>query len=258
MALETRKRIILLFCGLVLLPQLNNQAKADNHLKGCSPAKPGRYVVMGTGSNNGVPIARLMLEEWNSNGLVNGTYFKRVGQDFNEGAYTGNWKDHANCVVSINRITGDSTSNAWAIVNQQGMPSYSISSTPKTVLTMKYFNQGKETCSANTLNGVILSQQKGLSYAADQWLPNVVVQREVWGQGRVKGLALSSYDGKIESLDYSGTINAKPNCTALIKEVDSLGVPYTYKAIILSGGRGYIYLQTQGKDLTLGLLEKEN
>ncbi len=254
----TRKRLIVLAFGLALFPQLKSPAKAENHLKGCSSAKPGRYAVMGRGSIKGVPIARLMLEEWNTNGTITGTHFKRVGQEFIEGSYSGNWKNHSNCVVSISRTTGDSASNTWAIVNQQGMPRYAISSTPKSVLTMKYINQGLQRCSANTLNGAIISQQKGLSYGAGQWLPNVVVQREVWDRGSVKGLALSSYNGKIESLNYRGTINAKPNCTALIKEVDSLGVAYTYKAIILTRGRGYIYLQTQGKDLTLGLLEKED
>jgi len=35
------------------------------------------------------------------------------------------------------------------------------------------------------------------------------------------------------------------------------GVAYRYQAIVLTGSRGYLYLQTDSEDLTLGLLEHQ-
>jgi hypothetical protein len=41
-----------------------------------------------------------------------------------------------------------------------------------------------------------------------------------------------------------------------VKEVDALGTSYNYRAVVLSDGGGYVYLQTDPDDLTLGALER--
>ena len=256
--MHTNRRPLLwsLAIGLIFLPLFGSSAKAFKSTNSCSSPKPGRYVVMGQGSHKGVPIARLFLEEWKADGLIKGIYFKRDGKNFQEGVYSGSWRSNSNCVVSISRLLKNENSTTWAVIDQHGQPHYSLLSVPRTVLTMTYLEQGVAPCNSDTLDGVILSQQKGLSYKAGKWLPNVVVQREIWDQGVVQGLALTSNNGAIESLNYTGNIEVEPNCTARIKEVNSQGVPFTYRAVVLSDGKGYIYLQTEGEDLTLGILER--
>ena len=47
------------------------------------------------------------------------------------------------------------------------------------------------------------------------------------------------------------------DCLATVKQTDSLGVPYNYRAVVLADGSGYLYLQTDPDDLTVGYLEHE-
>ena len=74
--------------------------------------------------------------------------------------------------------------------------------------------------------------------------------------GTVRGDAISSYNGRQEQATYTGEIKTQADCWARLTETDSTGVDYNYNAVLLTGGRGYIYLQRDNSDLTLGLLER--
>ena len=76
----------------------------------------------------------------------------------------------------------------------------------------------------------------------------------MWSNGVVRGEAISSYNGRQEQASYTGDIKAQDDCWARLTETDTKGVDYNYNAVLLSGGRGYIYLQNDATDLTLGLL----
>jgi hypothetical protein len=39
--------------------------------------------------------------------------------------------------------------------------------------------------------------------------------------------------------------------------MDSLGVAYNYRAVVLADGSGYLYIQTDPNDLTVGYLEHQ-
>jgi hypothetical protein len=73
----------------------------------------------------------------------------------------------------------------------------------------------------------------------------------------VLGIAISSYGPRIEEATYSGTITVGADCLATVKQTDSLGVAYNYRAVVLADGSGYLYLQTDPDDLTVGFLEHE-
>jgi hypothetical protein len=228
-----------------------------NQFDRCLAAQPGRYVVMAEGSRNGIPIAQLIQEDWGANGSINGTAYIRIGKVFQQLPYKGSWHALRHCLVDVKRQNNEASSHSRAALNQQGLPLFGLSQVPGTVLSERYWRQTPATCTAASLDGLVLSQQKGLSWAQGQWLPNAVLQREQWVQGKVQGLALSSYNGTIEQAPYSGRIEVKPNCLARLEETDNKGVAYRYQAIVLTGSRGYLYLQTDSDDLTLGLLEHQ-
>ena len=70
------------------------------------------------------------------------------------------------------------------------------------------------------------------------------------------GLAFSSYDGLEEVAAYQGKFTQDENCIGRIRQQDDQGVTFAYAAILRSDGSGYAYLQTQGDDLTVALVEK--
>ena len=70
------------------------------------------------------------------------------------------------------------------------------------------------------------------------------------------GLAVSSYDGAGEVAGYQGQFIQYENCIGRIRQQDDRGATYAYAAILRSDGSGYAYLQTQGDDLTVALVEK--
>lgn len=253
--------VIRMLLGFVLFLlaslQLKNLAIATNRLSDCPSPRHGRYVVFGHGKSNGRPFAALTLEEWKANGSVYGNFFTRSGKDFNQGTYQGRWKKQPDCTIAIDRDLLEPISRTWAVVDQGGVPRFSISSVQGSVLTMRYVEQGVQSCSMNTLNGLIVSQQNGLSFVDGEWLPNVVVQSEVWDSGSVRGLALTSSNGRITNLPYSGNIDIQENCIARMTEQNSLDEPFNYVAIVLANGGGYVYLQTDENDLTLGFLSRE-
>jgi len=88
-----------------------------------------------------------------------------------------------------------------------------------------------------------------------------VIQREQWRDGRVQGLALSSHGGVGDTAAYSGRLQLEPNsCWGDLVERDARGVDYTYRALIVpgrNGARGYLYLQRDANDLSVGWLVRD-
>ena len=109
----------------------------------------------------------------------------------------------------------------------------------------------------------MVSRQVGLSQVNGGWSPNAVVQRERWTNGSVEGIALSSYGGDNESVSYSGALSLSPkSCWGTIQETDQTGRTYNYSALIVNGrrskgARGYLYLQRDPADLTVGWLVRD-
>ena len=109
-------------------------------------------------------------------------------------------------------------------------------------------------CNSANLNGLVVSRQVGLSQVNGGWSPNAVVQRERWTNGSVEGIALSS---------YSGALSLSPkSCWGTIQETDQTGRTYNYSALIVNGrrskgARGYLYLQRDPADLTVGWLVRD-
>ena len=83
-----------------------------------------------------------------------------------------------------------------------------------------------------------------------------MIQKESWTGWSMVGLAVSSYDGAGEVAAYQGQFTQDQNCIGRIRQQDDRGVIYAYAAILRSDGGGYAYLQTQGDDLTVALVEK--
>jgi hypothetical protein len=109
-------------------------------------------------------------------------------------------------------------------------------------------------CSA-LLDGAVVSMQTGHSRKGQSWQENAVVQHEQWQQGQVKGIAVASFGPTIEEVTYKGSITVSPDCLATIRQVDSLGTVYNYRAVVRADGGGYLYLQTDPDNLTVGSLE---
>ena len=72
---------------------------------------------------------------------------------------------------------------------------------------------------------------------------------------RSKGLAISSFGPTVQEVTYTGSIEVQPDCLATIRQRDSLGINYNYRAIVLADGAGYLYLQTDPNDVTAAFLE---
>ena len=47
------------------------------------------------------------------------------------------------------------------------------------------------------------------------------------------------------------------DCLGRMTQRDSKGIYYNYRVVVLAKGGGYIYLQTDPDDLTLGLLQHQ-
>ena len=230
------------------------QGQADT--KGCAEPKAGRYVVMERGVIGTEPTARLIQERWMPNGQIKGIVFERTGQNSRRGHYSGTYEVQGSCQVRVKRQFSSTTESTITVLNPKGEPVFGLATQPETVLSSRWFPQGPGSCQASELNGVVLSRQRGLSWDGNSWRPNAVVQREEWDNGVVRGEAISSYNGRQEQASYSGEIKTQDDCWARLTEADSKGVDYNYNAVLLSGGRGYIYLQNDATDLTLGLLER--
>lgn len=234
---------------------------------GCRPSAAGRWVVMEQGSDGAGPVARLRQERWHADGRLEGVLLERRGQAFRERAYVGQIRSAGACRVTVERLLAvdpaapaearpQEVQRSGAVLDGQGRPAYSLDQTEGTVLSGRWWPQPAGPCRATSLAGVVLSQQQGLSWQNGGWRPNAVVQRELWRSGQVEGVALMSVAGRLEVAPYTGEITLAPSCLATIRQKDALGVLYNYRAVVLADGSGYLYLQTDPADMTVGWLEQ--
>ena len=223
----------------------------------CTAPRPGRYVVMGDGVAQNEPVARILQETWNPDGSISGIRLERRGRTYREVAYTGRFRALSLCRAGIERTYDTNTSTSQAVLDAGGRPRYSLGTLPDVVVVSRWFPQPAGDCSAALLDGSVLSMQQGRSWREGLWRPNAVIQNERWRAGSVLGIAISSYGARIEEATYSGTISVGADCLATVKQTDSLGVAYNYRAVVLADGSGYLYLQTDPNDLTVGYLEHQ-
>ena len=212
---------------------------------------------MGDGEAQNEPVARILQETWNPDGTINGIRLERRGHAYREAAYTGRYRSLSLCRAGIERSYETHTSQSQAVLDAAGRPRYSLGTLPEVVVVSRWFTQREGACSASLLDGTVLSKQQGRSWRDGQWRPNAVIQNERWRAGTVLGIAISSYGPSIEEATYSGTISVGADCLATVKEQDSLGVTYNYRAVLLADGSGYLYLQTDPDDITVGYLEHQ-
>ena len=223
----------------------------------CAAPRAGRYVVMGDGVAQQDPVARILQETWNPDGSISGIRLERRGRIYREVAYTGRYRSLSLCRAGIERTYDSHTSPSQAVLDSSGSPRYSLGTLPDVVVVSRWFTQGSGACSAALLDGSVLSMQQGRNWKDGLWRPNAVIQNERWRAGSVLGIAISSYGPRIEEATYSGTITVGADCLATVKQTDSIGVAYNYRAVVLADGSGYLYLQTDPDDLTVGYLEHQ-
>ena len=223
----------------------------------CADPQPGRYVVMGQGFAKGEPVARILQETWNPDGSLRGVRLERRGSRYAESAYSGSYRAISECRVAISRSYGNATSPSQAVLDRAGHPRFSLGTLPDVLLVSRWFNQPNRRCDAALLDGAVVSMQTGNSRKGSSWQPNAVVQREWWHGGAVQGLAVASYAGRKDQATYSGKLKLAASCLGSMTQRDFAGVPYNYKVVLLANGGGYVYLQTDPDNLTLGLLQHQ-
>jgi hypothetical protein len=221
----------------------------------CAPPQPGRYVVMGQGQSSGEPVARILQETWQPDGTLQGVRLERRGSRYAETMYTGSYRAISNCRAAISRSYGTATSPSQVVLDPQGYPRFSLGTLPDVLLISRWYRQPVSSCSSALLDGAVVSMQTGHSRKGQSWQENAVVQHEQWQQGQVKGIAVASFGPTIEEVTYKGSITVSPDCLATIRQVDSLGTVYNYRAVVRADGGGYLYLQTDPDNLTVGSLE---
>jgi hypothetical protein len=230
----------------------------------CAAPAAGRYVVMQQGSGAGqVPMARLLQETWRADGRVEGLLMERQGRRWREVPYSGQVGSGAHCRATIRRAPAGGAAqemggaqHAEVVLDGRGRPAYSLDLGLGSVTTGRWWLQAPQACRTDSLNGVVLSQQQGWSWRGNRWEPNAVVQREVWSAGRVRGVALSSYGGRQEVAGYTGSLSLGSDCLGRLTQTDEQGTSYDYAVAVLSDGSGYLYLQRDPDDLTIGWLER--
>ena len=233
----------------------------------CPKPQPGRFAVMGTGSRGqGVattPTAQLLEERWLPDGNLRGTMAERQGRRERSGSYSGSLRLSPNCVVQLERRLPWGVERSEVVIDGRGRPLYSINRSPGAVISSRWLPMAKGSCNVDQLNGLVLSHQTGLSWQGNAWVPNAVVQREQWRSGSVEGIALMSTNGMGETARYSGSLKLDPgSCWGDLQERDSLGVSYSYRALVVNGhkqagARGYFYVQRDPNDLTVGWLVRD-
>lgn len=239
-------------------------------LESCAAPRPGRYVLMGSGEHRGEPVAVLLQERWYADGRLEGVLYRRQGQRFEEARTSGLWKADAHCWATLERrLEPKGAARAGAArpaasvmaesvaLDQRGQPRVSLVLAPDEVLSLRYVPQPDSACSPALLDGLVTSQQQGRSWQGGRWQANAVVQREWWSGGIVQGWAVSSYAGRLERAAYSGRLELGSDCLGTLAQRDALGTAYDYRVVVLAGGGGYVYLQTDPNDLTLGLLQHQ-
>ncbi|MFM7314253.1 MAG: hypothetical protein ACKO0M_14005 [Cyanobium sp.] len=234
---------------------------------GCQAPMQGRYAVRGMGTVGNpsatTPQARLLEERWQPGGAVEGRTVERLGRSLRSGSYRGRVSVVGTCLVRVERQLPWGRQVSEAVLDGRGRPLYSLDRTPGTVITSRWLPMAPGRCRSADLDGVVLSSQVGLNWRQDRggWSPNAVVQREQWRDGAVKGIALSSYGGVGDTAGYSGRLSLDPgSCWGGLVETDAKGVNYTYRALVVNGrngARGYLYLQSDPDDLTVGWLVRD-
>ena len=240
-----------------LVPGAGAAEKSAAALAQCKAPAAGTFVVLGSGQHRGEPTALLMQERWFADGRIEGVRYLREGRRFTEDRYSGQVKADANCWALVER-QGSAGAMADAVaLDGLGRPRTSLVVAPSEVLSLRYVAQAPGACRPEQLDGLVTSQQQGQSWLAGSWQPNAVVQREWWQAGAVQGLALSSYAGRQDRAAYSGNLKLAASCLGSMTQRDSAGASYNYKVVLLANGGGYVYLQTDPDNLTLGLLQHQ-
>jgi hypothetical protein len=220
----------------------------------CPAPQLGSYVVMGQGRKGLTPLAELSQERWLPKGRIEGVRFSRQGQQFEQQHYLASYAVMPGCWVSLKRADRSGVMPAQVALDGAGRPKVAISTTPGVVFTAQYLAQPERPCTLNQLDGLVISQQQGFTFKAGTWQPNAVIQREYWSGGKVRGEAVSSYGGKREQALYTGSLNLEAHCLAKLREVDGFGGVYNYRVVLLASGAGYLYLQSDPSDPTVGYL----
>lgn len=253
-----RVLLCLLPAGLALaFPRSLNAAESEPAaLNRCRPPATGLFALLGSGEQAGTPVAVLMQERWLPDGRIEGVRLRRIGQQFREDRYSGVVKADARCWALVERKGPAGVMAESVALDPNGRPRAGLQLSPSGVLSMRYVNQGQGRCSAALLDGLVTSQQQGLSWSSPQWRPNAVVQREWWQAGNVQGWAVASDDGRPDRVGYSGRLEVGADCLGRMRQRDSKGTEYDYRVLVLASGGGYFYLQTDPDNLTLGLLQR--
>lgn len=233
----------------------------------CQVPRQGHYAVMAMGTlvagSGSTPEARLIEERWLAGGALEGRIVERLGSELRSGTYRGSVQLVGPCLAQVRRQLPWGSQLSEAVLDSRGRPLYSLDRGSGTVITARWLPMASGSCQAADLNGVVLSSQVGLNRrsGAQGWSPNAVIQREQWRDGRVQGLALSSHGGVGDTAAYSGRLQLEPNsCWGDLVERDARGVDYTYRALIVpgrNGARGYLYLQRDANDLSVGWLVRD-
>lgn len=251
----------LVLSGVGLVPMGAVPAQA----KGCQAPMQGRYAVMAMGTvgstGSASPSARLMEERWLPNGVVEGRIVERLGAELRSGSYRGRVSLAGTCLVQVSRQLPWGDQRSEAVLDGLGRPLYSLDRSSGSVITGRWLPMAPGACKATDLNGVVLSSQVGVNAQKGRWTPNAVVQREEWSDGKVRGTALSSYGGIGETATYTGRLLMDAgSCWGSLQELDARGVTYTYRTLVVNGrrgARGYLYLQRDADDLTVGWLVRD-
>ena len=249
----------------ISLPLASLSAPAQAAQSNCPTPVLGRYAVMGmgvqSGSSKNTPTAHVLEERWLAGGKLQGSVVERVGRSERQSTYAGVARMGPSCVLQLERKLPWGSERSEVVLDGKGRPLYSLNRNAGSVVTSRWLPMAPGSCQAADLNGLVLSSQVGLSWRNGGWSPNAVVQREQWSDGRVSGIALSSYSGVGETASYSGDLKLDPNsCWGTLNERDQFGTTYRYRALLVkgrSGARGYYYLQSDLDDLTAGWLVRD-
>jgi hypothetical protein len=230
------------------------QARPVQATISCAAPVTGQYLIVSQGLRGQEPMGSLQLETWLPDGSVSGIRFLRVGRSYSETTYEGRWELESDCGLTVTRDQAGQESKV--LLTAKGLPRFGLSNRIGDVVREQWMAQPDRRCEPESMNGSFLSQQRGSSLAASSWKANAVIQRESWTEWQMVGLAVSSYDGTGEVAGYQGRFIQDENCIGRIRQQDDRGATYAYTAILRSDGSGYAYLQTQGDDLTVALVEK--
>jgi hypothetical protein len=264
-----RSSLLLLSATSLLAQVMTPTALQAASPSSCSSLSPGRYAVwdMGVLKESGslsTPTARLFEERWLPGGRVEGSVVERVGKEGRRGSYSGSVSLSKNCVAVVQRQLPWGPERTEVVLDGRGRPLYGLIRQEKQVITSSWLPMASGSCRSSDLNGLVLSRQTGLNASSGGgWIPNAVVQREQWKDGKVQGLALASYGGHGESAGYSGELKLDPgSCWGSLVEKDQFGVTYNYWALIVNGrkdkgARGYLYLQRDPGNLTAAWLVRD-